>query len=229
MIKKTEAIILRQRNFGNTSLIFTLYTKDFGKIDALAKGIKKTISRGEGGIETLSRIELIYYEREPKTLRLISQLYLLNSLKSIRASPLKFVYASYLIELADNLVHGEEKNEKIYNLLLNCLSIMENEQDIPRLVHFFELKLIKLLGYSLLSSNISSQALPPSSLSIIQFLENADFKTLPRLKLSKKDEKELATIIQNYIGIFSGTRQLRSPSVIKKLICIGDCPKIYGA
>ena len=216
-LKKTEAIILRHRHFGNTSFIFTLYTKNYGKIETLAKGIKKGICRGEGSTEILSHIELIYYEKESQTLRLLSHLYLLNSFKSLRTNPLKFAYASYLIELIGSLIHGEEKNEKIYYLLLRSLHRMENEQDINRLIHFFEIKLIGLLGYGL--SSVSN----PATQGIIRFLEKADFQTLSRLKISKQDEEQLKAILQNYLKALLGNRPLRTLHVIENL------EKIYNS
>lgn len=220
-LKKTEAIILRYRHFGNTSLIFTVYTKDYGKIELLAKGIKKNISRGEGGTEIFSLVELVYYEKESKTLRLLNHSYLLNSFKSLRASLLKFTYASYFIELVHSLVHGEEKNEKIYYLLLNSLTHMENEQEISRLIHFFEVKLIGLLGYSRgpiigCRSLTKPAALPPRILSLLQFLETTDFQTLSRLKISKKDEEQLEIILRNYLRTLLGNEPLRTTNLFSK-------------
>ena len=220
-LKKTEAIILRYRHFGNTSLIFTVYTKDYGKIEALAKGIKKNISRGEGGTEIFSLVELVYYERESKTLRLLNHSYLLNSFKSLRASLLKFTYASYFIELVHRLVHGEEKNEKIYYLLLNSLTRMENEQEINRLIRFFEVKLIGLLGYSrgpIMGTvpEAEEKAIPPGIVALLQFLETTDFQTLSRLKISKKDEEQLEILLRNYLRTLIGNEPLRTTNLFSK-------------
>jgi DNA repair protein RecO (recombination protein O) len=276
-LTKTEAIILRQRHFGTTSLIFTLYTKDYGRIEALAKGIKKRISLGEGGMEVFSRAEIIYYERESHSLRLLSHWYQLNSFKPLRRSPLKLTYASYVIELVDRLIHGEEKNEDIYNLLLNTLHQMENELDpapfhceprlffsgktshcskkrpgeampprtkrsginINTLIRFFELKLIGLLGYGLepvIAANRiphpslrgqsprqfqsrpgRDSAISPGLLSLLRFLEKTDFRTLSRLKISSKEEKQLKIILQNYLKTFIGNKPLHTLDVIEKL------------
>ncbi len=246
MLKKTEAIILRSRHFRNTSLIFTFYTRGEGKIDGLAKGIKEDISRGEWGMEILSRVELIYYEKEPKTLRLLSHWYVLDSFKPLRTNLLKLAWASYLIELVDNLVHGEEKNENIYHLLLNSLRFMENGQDINGLIHFFELKLIKFLGYGLSFKTCSicrkkdpgpnprfnpatggimcpecskgkEDGITILKLSLLQFLEKADFETLPRLKISREDEKNLTSILHAYLRTLAGTKPLRTLKAIEKL------------
>lgn len=213
-LRKTEAVVLRRRSFRDTSLIFTLFTKDKGKIEALAKGIKKNISRGEGGMEVFSQVEIIYYEREPRTLRLLSHMYLLDSFRTLRNNLVKFVSASYLVELIDCLIHGEERNENIYYLILDSLHSLEGKQDIDRLIHFFEIKLIRLLGYGISSR---AQRYAPGITSILQFLENADFNSLSRLKISRKDGFELKKIIQNYINALPEIKPLRSIDVLRKM------------
>lgn len=211
--KKTEGIILRSRHFRNTSLILTFYTKDRGKIEALAKGIKNRISKGEGGMEVFSQVEIIYYERG-HILRLLSHSYLLNSFRFLRMSPLKFTCATYLVELVDILVHGEEKNENIYNLLLNSLYFMKEEKDLDGFILFFEIKLINYLGYGLSST---SGFISPRILSLFQFLEKAELNTYSRLKMSRDDKRELQGILQNHIQGLLGNKTLRSRRIIEEI------------
>ena len=44
---KTEAIVLRQRKLGEADRMVTLYTPNYGKLEAKAKGVRKTTSRSE--------------------------------------------------------------------------------------------------------------------------------------------------------------------------------------
>ena len=204
------------------------------------------ISRGEGGLEILTQVELIYYEKESRTLRLVNHCYPLNSFPSLRVDLLKFAYASYLIEMVDRLVHGEEKNENIYGLLLATLKRLKTETEIKRLVHFFEIKLITFLGYGPYLTNCSQchkKDLGPHPLfspsrggvvcsgcsrkkeegiiirkvSLLQFLEKADFQTLSRLKISDGDEKELKSVLQSYLQTLLGDKPLRTLKVISSL------------
>lgn len=246
-LQKTEAIILRRRHFGDTSLIFTFYTRDHGKIEALAKGVKMRISRGEGGLEILSQVELIYYEKEARTLRLVNHCYPLDSFAVLRGDLIKFAYASYLVEMVDRLVHGEEKNENIYELLLAALKRLKTETEIKRLVHFVEIKLITFLGYGPYLTNCNQchkkdlgphPLFTPASggvicsschrkrkeegiiihkISLLQFLEKADFETLSRLKISEVDEKELKTVLRSYLQTLLGYKPLRTLKVISSL------------
>src|SRR5947209_6760668 len=51
----TPAIVLRQRKLGDADKILTLYTARFGKVDAVAKGVRKTKSRMAGHVEPLTQ------------------------------------------------------------------------------------------------------------------------------------------------------------------------------
>ncbi len=54
-VYSTPAIVLRQRRLGDADKILTLYTANFGKVDAVAKGVRKTRSRTAGHVEPLTQ------------------------------------------------------------------------------------------------------------------------------------------------------------------------------
>ena len=60
-IKKAEAIILHSRKQGETSKILTLYTREFGKMSAMAKGSRGTRSKYLGALETFNHVSLVFY------------------------------------------------------------------------------------------------------------------------------------------------------------------------
>ena len=61
MIVKTEAIVLRGRKQGDTSKLATLYTRDFGKIDVIAKGAREQKSKFGGALEMFARSTVVLY------------------------------------------------------------------------------------------------------------------------------------------------------------------------
>ena len=59
---KTEAVVLRSLRFSEADRILHLYTRDRGRIGAIAKGIRKTTSRFGARLEPLSHVELMLHE-----------------------------------------------------------------------------------------------------------------------------------------------------------------------
>ena len=59
---KSEAIVLRSLRFSEADRILHLYTRDRGRIGAIAKGVRKTTSRFGARLEPLSHVELMLHE-----------------------------------------------------------------------------------------------------------------------------------------------------------------------
>ena len=55
----TEAVILRRIDFGEADRILTLFTPNYGKVRAVAKGVRRTTSRLAGHLEPFTRTQLL--------------------------------------------------------------------------------------------------------------------------------------------------------------------------
>jgi DNA repair protein RecO (recombination protein O) len=58
---RVDALIIRARDFGEADKILTLYTKECGKIQAIAKGVRKPTSRLRGGVQMFAHSRLLLY------------------------------------------------------------------------------------------------------------------------------------------------------------------------
>ena len=149
-IQKSESIVLRKRDFKETSAIVVFYTREFGKISGIVKEIKRPKSLDyNGGLEPFSYNRIVFYESSRSNLDKISQSELVDYFDLIRADLEKTAYASYLIELVDRFTELNDKNEGIFNLLLESLknlSIIGNA-DCERLKMAFDVNLLSLSGF----------------------------------------------------------------------------------
>jgi DNA repair protein RecO (recombination protein O) len=148
MIHKSEAIILRTHPYKETSLIVSSYTKDFGKINGLAKGVKRPPGRYGSSFQPFSLNEVVFYERKESDLVTIAQCDLKDSFENIRGNLTKTAYASYLSELTDEVTELQDKNEELFQLLLLVLKLLNEskEEEAERLIRIFEVKLLILAG-----------------------------------------------------------------------------------
>ena len=147
-IQKTEGILLRRQDLRETSLILTFYTKDFGKIKGIVRGVRGTRTQGIGGgsLEVFAHDEIVFYERKRSDLYTISQCDLLDFFNPVRESLEKLSYANYIIELLDSVTSLADKNEEVFWLLLNSLKLLAGESSARRVTRIFEIKLLHLLG-----------------------------------------------------------------------------------
>jgi len=146
---RSQGIILKKEDRGEADQLFTVYTKDFGKLKVLGKGIKKISSKLRAGMEIfyLSEIEFI----QGKRYKTLTDAIPIEKFKNLRKDLKSLVIAYKISEDLDNFVRGEEPDEKIWQLIievfekLNNLSFIINHLSL--LYYYFFWNLISILGY----------------------------------------------------------------------------------
>ncbi|MFH1856288.1 MAG: DNA repair protein RecO [Candidatus Omnitrophota bacterium] len=147
-IQKTQAIVLKNQDIRETSLLLTLFTKDFGKIQGIAKGIRGKNSRISNSFEPFSYCNIVFYEKKRSNLHLVSHCDLKRYFHDLRKDLIKVSYAYYFTELVKNFLQLHDKNEDIFNLLFNALDFLDkSKMDVRILARAFELKLLSLSGF----------------------------------------------------------------------------------
>ncbi len=148
-LERTEGIVVRKIRWHETSNIITSYTKDFGKVKLLAKGVFRPKSKLIGSLELFSLIALVFYKKEKTELYTLSSADLLESFPKISEDIKRYAICSAGMELLDRLITGEESSPLIFELSLNFLSKAEsvNEKDLEPFLWIYALKLSIYLGY----------------------------------------------------------------------------------
>jgi DNA repair protein RecO (recombination protein O) len=148
MILTTEAVILRGRDYRDSSRIVTLYTKERGKLSAIAKGVRSKGSRIAGRLEPMSYVTAVLYLKESRELQLLTQCDTVRPLGSLGQDLRKMAAAMALVELVDLSTPAEERNDQLFGLLVDCLvSIHDATKDPENALYFFEGKLLDNLGF----------------------------------------------------------------------------------
>jgi DNA repair protein RecO (recombination protein O) len=113
-ILKTEALVLRKLNFGDSSNIGSFYSKDLGKISAIIKGARSPKSKMGKIADVLNRVEIVIYKKESREVQLITQIDLVSHYPLIKNDLDKLKYASAILELINEFVLENETNDKLY-------------------------------------------------------------------------------------------------------------------
>lgn len=142
---KTEAIVLKSADLNEVDRLLTIYTKEFGKIQVLAKGIKKLGSKLRYHLEPLSYSHLILIEG--KNFKIVKDAVLINQFLSTRKDLEKIKVIYKIIDLIDELIVGEEKDENIWNLILKTLEGLNAGYLMSCITMDFQDDLLRLLGY----------------------------------------------------------------------------------
>lgn len=142
---KVEAIVLRRRNMGEADRLLTLYSREQGKIRAIAKGARKPQSRKTGHVELFMRTRFML--ATGRNIDIITQAEMLESYETIRHDLVRITYAAYFGELLDKFTPDHEQNSSLYNLMTQSLSTLSVTDNYLLLARHFELRLLSLTGF----------------------------------------------------------------------------------
>ena len=148
LVQKTHAIVIRAFPLRETHKIITFYTPDFGKIKAVAYGVKSPKSKLSGSLELLNHGMLLFNYRENRDLQSLTGFDLIEGFDGIRADFARTTYGCYLAELVDVITSEGDANPEIFDLLRNTYQFLEDTDDVPLLARVFEMKFLDLAGYA---------------------------------------------------------------------------------
>lgn len=245
-IHKTEALVLNKYDFRETSIIANFYTKEFGKISGLLKGIRKEPKKFASTLEPFSHNEVIFYKKKDTALHLVSQCDLRDNFTGIRSNMLKIGLGSILAELLHSVMPYEDANQEIFDLSLLSLKELEKNYDADKIILIFKIKLLSLSGFKphfdscvSCASKIMGQSkfsvifgglLCPAcskkdllarsvfrgTVASILHIEKNDFKSNLNLGLNPQIKRELIFVLNSFLNFHLG-KKLKSEGVTDNL------------
>jgi DNA repair protein RecO (recombination protein O) len=243
MIVQAQGIVLKTFDFRETSRIATFFTKEDGKIKGVLKGIRKDMKKFGSSVDRFSVNHLVYYTHRHSDLHLISQCDLKAFFFPIRQDMKRSLAATYAIDLVDAMMPIEQANERVYHLLFHFLTELETVQDISKLVHIFQIKILMMSGFKpfLDACVICQKKISPrmkfsmkvggllcpdcyandheaviisgGAIASLVHIEKSAWSHALRLRLDTNIQKELKYVLNNFL-IFHLERQIKSSRYI---------------
>jgi DNA repair protein RecO (recombination protein O) len=125
--------------------MLTLYSREFGKIRALAKGARKPRTRKTGHVELFMRTNFLF--ARGRNIDIVTQAELVDAYPSLREDLVRTTYAAYAAELLDKLTAEADRDLRKYNLLSDALGWFAESDNLLLAARFYELRLLSLAGY----------------------------------------------------------------------------------
>ncbi len=140
----THGIILKKTDAGETDALYTIYTKDFGKIRALAKGIKKEDAKLKGHLEAVS-LSMISFVEGKSGFRL-THASLMEPWRGIRNDLRKLDLAVRIAGLIDAECFEMERDDGLWKLCTDTFQEIERTETTES-INKFTAQLKEALGY----------------------------------------------------------------------------------
>ena len=147
---RTEGLIIKEEDRGEADRLFTIYTKDFGKLKILGRAIRKIKSKLKGDFQLFSFTELEFIQG--KTYKTLTDAILIKNFFEIKKDLRKLKIIYQIADALDNLVKGEEPDEKIWKLLLGVFDKLNDLElttcNLQLIYYYFLWNLFSILGYA---------------------------------------------------------------------------------
>jgi DNA repair protein RecO (recombination protein O) len=217
-VYKADALVIRSREYGEADRLITLFSREYGKLEAIAKGVRKPKSTQRGGTQLFTYGEFLLYRG--KTLDTVNQAQPRESFSHLWNDFDRTIAASGIAELLDISTTREQPEPELFTLTLSFLFLLKYLD--PYLAQVaYALRLIDLQGYlptmeeclgcgkdltgeqvflsseaggflcSLCKNNRLVRTLSPGSLALMRQLYQGELGKLDRLRWNKKMREEI--------------------------------------
>ncbi|MDQ7843781.1 MAG: DNA repair protein RecO [Armatimonadota bacterium] len=242
-VYRVEAIVLRRANLGEADRIVTLYTREHGKVAAVAKGARKPGSRFVGRLELFTHLRALL--ARGRTLDVVSQVEVVEPFAAIRGDLGRMGAASFIVEVADRATPEREPFPVLYRALRDAL-LAAAEGDAGLAAAWFAAQVLALSGYGPVTDRCvvcqrpitggaafsaalggalcgphrerDRGAVPASAVALatIGFLRETGAKALGRVVLDRAQRTEVEALLRRSVEERFEIR-LRSPPVIERI------------
>ena len=225
---QTEAIIIKKIKLGEADRILTLYTPHLGKIQAVAKGVRRPRSKLAGHLELLTH-SLVSLARG-RNLDTITGSQTINSFLPLKSDLQLTAYGLYAIELVDQFTADHIENHPLFQLLLETLHHLCQGGDNELVLRYFELHLLNEVGYrpqlqqcvscqtplepitnsfcpgaggmlcpSCRLSQPLTRSVSVNALKVLRLLQSSNYNTVVKLKMNRELSQQLEAVMRDYL------------------------------
>lgn len=145
--EKATALVLRLVEFSETSLVVTLFTREFGKIRGLAKGARRLKGPFESALDLLAVCRIVFLRKSSEALDLLTEAKLQRRFRPA-GRDLASLYAGYYVaELLNELTDDYDPHPELFDLADETLVALSAGESVANWVLRFELGTLRLLGH----------------------------------------------------------------------------------
>ena len=144
---RSEVVVLKSAPIGEAGLIVTLYSRDAGKLRAVARGARKPSGKMVGHLEPLNKVELAVVRSRSGGLDTITQAQIVELFTSLKGNLEGISRGIYVAELVDGFGAEGSPNGELYSLLVDTLRFLDDLGNGELALRYFELQLLKCSGF----------------------------------------------------------------------------------
>ena len=220
MIFKTRGIVFRLTRFGETSIIVTIFTEQFGLQSYIVNGVRSKSAKNKIALyQPLTLLNLVVYHREHANIERIKETSCLHPYRTLTADVRKSTLAMFINELLNKCVKDESHGGEIFQFLFKSLVALDNLQAGYENFHLiFMLKLARYLGFGVFNSNevLGGRVADAETEKLLTGLLHADYDTILKMDNSHR-RKLLELLLKFYAEHMEHLGEIKSVQVLREV------------
>jgi len=144
--EQTEAIVIRLADFSESSRVVTLFSRDFGKLSAIAKGAKRPKSAFEAALDLLSVCNIVFIRKSSGGLDILTETQLKRRFQTASRDLTRLYGGYYVAELLNGLSEEHDPHPQLYEDAVSVLAALADEEEPAVAILRFELSLLREIG-----------------------------------------------------------------------------------
>ena len=142
----TAAIVLRTVDYGEADRVVTLFTRDAGKLAALARGARKSVKRFGAALGLFGVGEAVLVDKPNAELAALERFDGARGFPALMSDVAKVAHGGYACEVVRELIPARQPEPEVFELLVTFFAALEAGPARAETLRIFELRLLDALG-----------------------------------------------------------------------------------
>ena len=149
MIVRTDAVVLHAFDYGETSRIVRLLTRQHGVVGVIARGARRPTSQFGSTLQPMSYVQAVYYYRPQRGLQTLKEASHVVRWRRLGTDIDRVTLGLRVVEITRALLDEGEAHPLAVNLVTQTLDFVDESDDRPaNALPWFQLRLAALLGFA---------------------------------------------------------------------------------
>lgn len=141
---KDSGFVIKRTNFFDSDRFITFFTRSYGKVEVLARGVRKITSRRSSHTEFLNLVN--FQSVKTKKNYILTEIEVIDSFSDLKEDYSKIGAIFLICELVDKLCPPGVGHEDIFFLIKNTVDKLKSDE-ISSVLFDFQVKLLTILGF----------------------------------------------------------------------------------
>ena len=194
---RTEGVVIKRIERGEADFLLVVYTKDFGRIEVIARGARKIASKLRPAVEFVAVIEIEFIQG--KACKTLTDAVIINSLGGARKDLVKSAVLRQICDFAEMVVKDQQEDARTWDLISSTFAFIGSvsSKSCIAVYHFFVWHLMEVSGWR---PDFNERMISAENLALVKIFRDADIDQSAKMRLGERQDNLLLEVAEKYLS-----------------------------